>query len=34
MNNSTRLRRHAAADGHGARIAGDRLVIPLRQELR
>jgi len=30
----TRLRHHAAADGHGARIVGDRLVSTLRQELR
>ncbi len=29
-----RLRRYAAADGHGARIASGRLVGMLRQELR
>ena len=29
-----RLRRYAAADGHGARIASGRLVGTLRQELR
>jgi hypothetical protein len=34
MNSSTRQRHHAAADGHGAQIAGDWLVSPLRQQLR
>jgi hypothetical protein len=29
-----RLRRHTAADRHGAPIAGDRLASTLRQELR
>ena len=29
-----RLRYHAAACGHGARIVGDRLVSTLREELR
>ena len=29
-----RLRWYAAADGHGVRIVGDRLVSTLRQELR
>jgi len=30
----TRVRYHAAAGGHGARIVGDRLVSTLREELR